>query len=80
MASNRCTFNSKGATKKKSSEISVQVQKKPVYLGSWEVHNEIFSKMSKWSGFSDELPLIHPLTDQDNTLISDQKEATWRGH
>lgn len=74
MASNRCAFDGKRATKK-SSEISVQLRKKLVYLGSCEVHPEILPKMSKWSGFSDRLPVIHPLMGWDNTCISVQKEA-----
>lgn len=79
MASNRCAFDSKEATKKRSLEISVQLQMKPVYWRSCEVRLEIFPKISKWSGFSDGLPTIHCLVDWDNTLISDQKEAIRRG-
>lgn len=69
MASDKCAFQSKGATKKGSSEISVQFRKKPVYLGNWEAHPEI---SPTWQNG---LTAVLPHVDRDYTHSSGQKEA-----
>lgn len=69
MASDRCALESKGATKKGSSEIFVQFRKKPVYLGNWEAHPEIFPI------WQNGLTAVLPHVDRDDTHSSGQKDA-----